>query len=81
MHLAKGAEKAAAAPITDRLRDPLKAELERGQGQAWQYQLTRRSLFAQPVHGWFTRRDPLCQGAWHADRPWLARLLARRPTK
>ncbi|MGX1228407.1 hypothetical protein AB7M71_001499 [Bradyrhizobium japonicum] len=36
------------------------AELERGQGQAWQYQQARRSLFAQPVHGRRTRRDPLC---------------------
>ena len=36
-----------------------------GQGQAWQYQQARRSLFAQPVHGWRARRDPLCQDPWH----------------
>jgi len=41
------------------------AELEWGQGQAWQYQQTRGSLFAQPVHGWRARRDPLCQDPWH----------------
>lgn len=46
--------------------DVLRAIKEYGKGQAWQYQQTRRSLFAQPVHGWLTRRDPLCQGAWHA---------------
>jgi transposase len=41
------------------------AELERGQGQAWQYQQAGRSLFAQPVHGRRARRDPLCQDPWH----------------
>jgi Transposase len=41
------------------------AELERGQGQAWQYQQARRSLSAQPVHGWRARRHPLCQDPWH----------------
>jgi Transposase len=41
------------------------AELERGQGQAWQYQQARRSLFAQPFHGWRTRSDPLCQDPRH----------------
>ena len=42
------------------------AELERGQGQAWQYQQTGRSLFAQPVHDWRTCRDPLCQDPRHS---------------
>ena len=37
------------------------ATLERGQGQTRQYQQARRSLSAQPVHRWRTRRDPLCQ--------------------
>jgi transposase len=32
-----------------------------GQGQARQYQQTRRPLSAQPVHGWRARRHPLCQ--------------------
>ena len=41
------------------------AALERGQGQARQYQQARRSLFAQPVHRRRTCRDPLCQDAWH----------------
>src|SRR6478752_3750291 len=58
------------------------AALERGQGQARQYQQTRRSLSAQPVHG----RNALAviryakiHGTTH--RPWLTALLARRPTK
>jgi transposase len=41
------------------------AELEWRQGQAWQYQQTRRSLSAQPVHDRCTRRDPPCQNPWH----------------
>jgi Transposase IS116/IS110/IS902 family len=56
-------------------------QLERRQGQAWQYQQTRRSLFAQPVHGWRACRHPLCQDprlrastprsplCWHGVRP------------
>ncbi|MET4177157.1 transposase [Bradyrhizobium sp. LA6.1] len=35
-----------------------------GKDNAWQYQQARRSLFAQPVHGRRTRRDPLCQDPW-----------------
>jgi transposase len=42
---------------------------------------TRGSLFTQPVHGWRARRDPLCQDPCSDHRPWLTRLLARRPTK
>ena len=38
-----------------------KAELERGSGQARQYQQARRSLSAQPVRGRRTRRHSLCQ--------------------
>jgi len=41
------------------------AELERRKGQARQYQQTRRSLSAQPVHDWCARRHPLCQDPWH----------------
>ena len=41
------------------------ATLERGQGQARQYQQTGRSLSAQPVHGRRTGRHPLCQDPWH----------------
>ena len=41
------------------------AELERRQGQARQYQQTRRSLSAQPVHHRCARRDPLCQDPRH----------------
>ena len=41
------------------------AALERGQGQARQYQQARRSLSAQPVHRRSTRCDPLCQDPWH----------------
>ena len=36
-----------------------------GKEQARQYQQTRRSLSAQPVHGRRARRDPLCQNPWH----------------
>jgi transposase len=36
-----------------------------GQGQARQYQQTRRSLSAQPVHGRRAGRHPLCQNPWH----------------
>jgi len=42
-----------------------KATLERGQGQARQYQQTGRSLSAQPIHGGRAFRDPLCQVPWH----------------
>ena len=41
------------------------AELERRQGQARQYQQTRRSLSAQPVHDRCAGGDPLCQNPWH----------------
>jgi transposase len=41
------------------------AELEWRQGQAWQYQQTRRSLSAQPVHDRRLGCDPLCQNPWH----------------
>ena len=41
------------------------AALERGQGQARQYQQARRSLSAQPVHRRRTCRHPLCQDQWH----------------
>src|SRR5262249_13675717 len=58
-----------------------KATLERGQGQARQYQQTRRSLSAQPVHRWRARCHPLCQDPWHQTSLWLTALLARRPTK
>jgi len=43
----------------------LEAALERGQGQARQYQQARRSLPAQPVHRWRTRRHSLCQDPRH----------------
>jgi hypothetical protein len=39
--------------------------LERGSGQARQYQPARRSLSAQPVRGRRTRRHPLCQDSRH----------------
>jgi transposase len=39
--------------------------LERGSGQARQYQQARRSLSAQPVRGRRTRRHPLCQDSRH----------------
>src|SRR5262245_36796344 len=42
-----------------------KATLERGQGQARQYQQTGRSLSAQLVHGGRAGRHPLCQDPWH----------------
>ena len=35
------------------------------QGQAWQYQQTRRSLSAQPVHDRRAGSDPLCQNPRH----------------
>src|SRR5215475_5605604 len=41
------------------------ATLERGQGQARQYQQTGRSLSSQPVHRWCARRHSLCQDPWH----------------
>ena len=41
------------------------AALERGQGQARQYQQARRSLSAQPVHRRSTRRHSLCQDPRH----------------
>ena len=41
------------------------AELERRQGQARQYQQTRRSLSAKPVHDRCAGGDPLCQNPWH----------------
>ena len=46
----------------------------RGQGQARQYQQTRRSLSAQPVHGRRTGCDPLCQDPWH-QAPALAHCI------
>ena len=42
------------------------AALERGQGQARQYQQARRPLSAQPVHRRRTRRHPLCQDPRHS---------------
>ena len=42
-----------------------KAELERWQGQARQYQQTRRSLSAQPVYDRRAGGDPLRQNPWH----------------
>src|SRR4029434_10045355 len=41
------------------------AALEWGQGQARQYQQTRRPLSAQPVRGWRARRHSLCQDPRH----------------
>jgi hypothetical protein len=41
------------------------AELKRRQGPARQYQQTRRSLSAQPVHDRRAGGDPLCQNPWH----------------
>ena len=38
---------------------------QRWQGQARQYQQTRRSLSAQPVHDRCARRHPLCQNPWY----------------
>ena len=35
-----------------------------GKGKAWQYQQTRGSLSALPVHGGGARRHPLCQNPW-----------------
>jgi transposase len=46
-------------------RTRAEATLERGQGQAWQYQQTGRSLSAQPVHGGRAGRHSLCQDPWH----------------
>ena len=39
--------------------------LERGAGQARQYQQTGGPLSAQPVRGGRIRRHPLCQAPWH----------------
>jgi transposase len=50
------------------------ATLEWGQGQARQYQQTRRSLSAQPVHGRRTGCDPLRQDPWH-QTPALAHCI------
>ena len=55
------------------------AELERRQGQAWQYQQARRSLFAKPVHGGRTRRDPLCQDPWHPASALAHRVAGAAP--
>ena len=55
------------------------AELQRRQGAARQYQQTRRSLSAQPVHDWSTRCHPLCQDPWHQASA-LAHVLARAAT-
>ena len=41
------------------------AAVEWRQGQARQYQQTRRSLFAQSVHDRRLGCDPLCQNPWH----------------
>jgi Transposase and inactivated derivatives len=54
------------------------AALERRQGQARQYQQARRSLSAQPVHGWRARGHPLCQDPWHQASA-LARGVAGSP--
>jgi hypothetical protein len=48
--------------------------------EAWQYQQTRRSLSAQPIHD---RRAGSDHAKIHGTRhrPWLTALLTRRPTK
>ena len=48
-----------------RFRARAEAELEWRQGQARQYQQTRRSLSAQSVHDRRLGGDPLCQNPWH----------------
>ena len=57
------------------------AALERRQGQAWPHQQARCPLSARPVHRRSARviRYAKIYGTGH--RPWLAALLARRPTK
>ena len=56
-------------PVRKRLlsldRARAEAELEWRQGQARQYQQTRRSLSAQSVHDRRLGGDPLCQNPWH----------------
>ena len=55
------------------------AELEWRQGQARQYQQTRRSLSAQSVHDRRVGCDPLCQDPWH-QAPALAHRVAGAAT-
>src|SRR5262249_46065005 len=52
-----------------------------GQGQARQYEQTRRSLSARPVHRGRAGRYPLCQDPWHSAPAMGQRIVGAPGTK